>query len=214
MTPPELPFGFETAILEEAVRSPSVAMMRLSIEVDRQLRLILAATGQLYKYTGQSPDEALRLIAELMTVPEALRGTLETFWNLRNDVVHGHVSQHLTIRAVDYGLRILKMLHSIPRRSYIVTDSTIRLFSDPEGKSIRADVHGVTIKTLGPHGGVEHIRVHPTRREYLSGQNVSWEWALRGPGWGETWYESMPFGTVTFAWSASLEFIGRPLEEI
>jgi hypothetical protein len=214
MTPPELPYGFETAILEEAVQSPSVAMMRLSIEVDRQLRLLLAANGTLQKYTGQSPAEALDLVATTMTVPEALRGTVEGFWKLRNDVVHSHVGQHLTIRAVDYGLRILKMLRSIPRRSYIVMETTIPLFSDAEGKNLRPDVRGVTIRTLGPQGGIEHIRIHPTRKEYSPGQNVSWEWDLGGPGWGETWYPSMPFGTITFAWSAALEFIGRPLEEI
>lgn len=218
MTPPELPYGFETAILEEAVQSPSVAMMRLSIEVERQLRLILAATGQLQKYTGQSPTEALDLISKTMdegsVFPKALRGTLEGFWGLRNDVVHGHVGQHLTIRAVDYGLRILKMLHSIPRRSYIIVDASIPVFSDPVGRTLREDVRGVILKTMGPHGGIEGFNVHPARRVYSVGQSVSWEWDLRGPGWGETWYRNPPLGEIKLAWVGSLEFIGRPLEEI
>jgi hypothetical protein len=214
MTPLELPYGFETAILEEAVQSPSVAMMRLSIEVDRQLRLILASTGQLQKYKGQSPTEALDLIAETMSVPQALRGTIEGFWHLRNDVVHGNVGQHLTIRAIDYGLRILKMLHSIPRRNYIVTDASMPVFSDPEGKNLRPDVKGVILKTVGPKGGIEGFAIHPARRVYSVGQSVSWEWDLRGPGWGETWYRNPPLGEMKLAWAGSLEFIGRPLEEI
>ena len=161
-------------------------MMRLSIEVDRQLRLILAVTGQLKDYTGQSPTEALDLIAKAMdessVFPQSLRGTIEIFWSLRNDVVHGHVGQHLTIRAVDYGLRILKMLHAIPRRSYIVVYSGMSLYSDPEGKHLRSDVQGVMLKSMGPTGGIEGYKVHPTRKEYSPGQSVSWEWDLRGPG--------------------------------
>jgi hypothetical protein len=218
MTPPELPYGFETAILEEALQAPSAAMMRLSIEVERQLRLILAAIGQLGHYTGQSPTEALDLIAQAMdepsVFPQALRGTLESFWGLRNEVVHGQLGQHATIRAIDYGLRILKMLHAIPRRNYIVVYTSIPLFSDPEGKNLRQDVKGVILKTVGPKGGIEGFAIHPARRVYAVGQSVSWEWDLRGRGWGETWYHDPVSEELKHAWGGSLEFIGRPLEEI
>jgi hypothetical protein len=216
--PELLPSQFENAILEEAVHSPSVAMMRLSLEVDKQLRLILASTGQLQKYTGQSPTEALDLLAQAMdessVFPQSLRGTLESFWKLRNEVVHGgRVRQQLAIRAVDYGLRILKMLHAIPRRSYIVVYST-PLFSDAEGKHPRPDVHGVMLQSVGPRGGIENLRVHPTRKNFLPGQSVSWEWDLNGPGWDESWYRDPTMGEIKHAWGGSLEFIGRPLEEI
>jgi hypothetical protein len=58
-----IPLGFEEKILEEAIQSPSIAMMRLSLEIDRQLRLILAVIGRLKEYFGQSPSDALDLIA-------------------------------------------------------------------------------------------------------------------------------------------------------
>jgi hypothetical protein len=218
MPPLELTSEFEKAILEEAVQSPSVAMMRLSLEIDRQLRLIVAVTGQLKDYAGQSPIEALDLIAKAMdepsVLPQALRGTIESFWSLRNEVVHGgRIRQHLTIRAIDYGLRILKMLHSIPRRSYIVVD-TVPLLSDPAGNTLRADVRGVMLQILGIKGGIEGFKVYPTLKTYIKGQSVSWEWDMRGPGWEETWYRDPASGEIKFAWSASLEFVGRPLDEI
>jgi hypothetical protein len=217
MALPVLPLQFERDILEEAVHSPSVAMMRLSLEIDRQLRLILAVIGQLPNYTGQSPMEALDLIAKSMEpslFPQSLRGTIENFWSLRNDVVHGsRAGQHSTMRAIDYGLRILKMLHAIPRRQYIVVAS-LPLFSDAECKNMRPDVLGVMLKTIGPRGGIEGSKVHPTRRQYLPGQSVSWEWDLQGQGWDASWYREPYSKEIAYAWSESLEFIGRPLEEI
>jgi hypothetical protein len=218
MAYPELSSQYESAILEEAVHSPSVAMMRLSLEVDKQLRLLLASTGQLGRYTGQSPTEALDLLAQVMdrasTLPEALRGTIESFWSLRNEVVHrGHVRQSLTIRAIDYGLRILKMLQSIPRRHYVVAYMT-PVFADAEGRKQRPDVTGAMLKTVGPRGGFEGFAIHPTRRHYSIGESVSWEWDIHGRGWGETWYRDPTTEEVRLAWVGSLEFIGRPLAEI
>jgi hypothetical protein len=216
--PELLPSQVEKEILEEAVQSPSVAMMRLSLEVDKQLRLILASTGQLQKYMGRSPTEALDLLAQAMdessNFPQSLRGTIESFWKLRNEVVHGgHVRQPLAIRAIDYGLRILKMLHAIPRRHYVVVYST-PLFSDADGRHERSDVHGVMLQSVGPRGGIEGFRVHPTRKNFSPGQSVSWEWDLQGPGWDDSWYRDPTTGEIKFAWNGSLEFIGRPLEEV
>ena len=106
------------------------------------------------------------------------------------------------------------MLDTNPRRSYIVTENKVLLLSDPEGKTLRSDVHGVLLQTLGPRGGIEGFKVYPTRKTFFNGQSVSWEWNLRGPEWGETWYLDPVSNEIKFAFSGSLEFIGRPLEEI
>ncbi len=119
MASTELDPGFEEKILEEAIRSPSIAMMRLSIEIDRQLRLILAVIGRLKDYTGLSPNEALDLMETCMEgslIPSELRDTVKNFWELRNYVVHSGGSQvGYAMRAVDYVNRILRMLQTIPR---------------------------------------------------------------------------------------------------
>ena len=99
----ELSSGFEEKLLETAVRSPAAAMMRLSLEIDRQLRLILAVTGQLKDYTGRSPGEALDLIAKVAvgeSVPSELRDTIDNYWSLRNSVIHsGDASSGISMRA-------------------------------------------------------------------------------------------------------------------
>lgn len=212
----EFDSGFEEKILEEAVQSPAVAMMRLSLEIDRQLRLLLAVIGRLQAYTGQSPSEALDLIGKSIEgshVPVELGATLKNFWELRNIVVHGGGGSQtgFAMRAVDYGFRILKMLQTIPRPSYVVV-AAVSLFSDPTCNNLRRDVHGVILESFGLKGENYGRNPHPSRKDYVQGQSVSWEWDLRGPGWGETWYRDPQTNEIKYAWTDSLEFIGRPLE--
>jgi hypothetical protein len=215
------PLGFEEKILEEAIQSPSVAMMRLSLEIDRQLRLILAVIGRLKEYYGPSPSDALDLIAKSNTgefIPSELRDTLKNFWDLRNVVVHGgRASENLSMRSIDYGLRILRMLQAIPRPIFIVVAIVI-IFSDKMCTVPRQDVSGVILESLGQNGEKLGRHIHPSRKEYIPGQSVSWEWDMTGnpreSGWGETWYRDPDSGEIKSAWSASLEFIGRPLESI
>lgn len=213
----ELSSRYEERILEDAIQSPSLAMMRLSIEIDRQLRLILAVIGRLREYAGQSPSEALDLIAKSAlreTVPPSLRETLKEFWNLRNLLVHrNNPNESLAIRSVDYGLRIVRMIQSIPRPSFVVI-KTVIIFSDTACSVPRPDVRGVILDHRGPNGESFGRHIHPSRRAYLEGQSVSWEWNLGGESWGETWYRDPNSGEIRSAWGASLEFLGRPLDEV
>jgi hypothetical protein len=212
----ELSPGFEEKILEEAIQSPAVAMMRLSLEIDRQLRLILAVIGSLGDYVGPSPNQALDFIAIHMKapIPSELRDTLNDFWDLRNRVVHGPGSkQSIAMRSVDYGLRILRMVQSIPRPSFIVV-TVVTVFSDSACSIPRQDVGGVILEHLGPAGEKYGAHIHPSRKEYSQGQSVSWEWGRTGEGWGNTWYFDPRSAEIKSAWGESLEFVGRPLDQI
>jgi hypothetical protein len=207
----------EERILEEAIKSPVIAMMYLSFEIDRQLRLILAVLGRLKDYQGNSPMQALDLMAldaTGKTVPPSLANTLKGFWELRNAVVHGgDGNEGLAMRAIDYGLRILPMLQSIPRPKLIVT-AVVTTFSDQECRNPRPDVRGVIIRTIGSGGEDMGQHIYATRRQYKEGQSLSWEWDTSVEGWDETWYHDPKTGEIKPAWGGSLEFIGRPLEEI
>lgn len=205
-------------ILENAVSSPAVAMMRLSLEIERQLRLLLATLGRLRDYTGQSPSEALDLIGksnEGSFIPTELRDTITTFWDLRNRVVHGSGPQQgFAMRAVDYGLRILRMLSAIPRPSRIVRWAQVPLCSDEACNRLRTDVRGVILESFGPKGESHGLHIHPSRRQYVEGQSLTWEWSFENPGWDETWYKDPMSKEIKLAWPESLEFIGRPLDQI
>jgi hypothetical protein len=205
----------EEKILEDAISSPAVAMMRLSLEIDRQLRLFLATLGRLKDYTGQSPSEALGLVEKSMIghIPAELRDTVKSFWDLRNRVVHGSGSQQgYAMRAVDYGLRILRMLRAIPRPSRIVRVSSVPLCSDSACDRLRTDVRGVILEDFGYKGESQGLHIYPSKNSYVSGQSLTWEWDLTGPGWDATWYRDPFSNEIKLAWSDSLEYVGRPLE--
>jgi hypothetical protein len=213
----ELSDGFEEKVLEMAAQSPAAAMMRLSLEVDRQLRLILAVIDRRKDYTGKSPSEALDLIAQTAVgyaIPSELRDTVDDYWVLRNQVVHsGATSSGFALRAIDYGLRIVRMLQTIPRPSFIVV-TNVPIFADRGCTQSYRDVQGVILNLFGSNGEGHGRHIFPTRRKYIDGQSVSWEWDRSGEGWGATWYRDPDLGESKSAWSESLEFIGRPLDEI
>jgi hypothetical protein len=213
----ELSPGLDEKILEQAIQSPAAAILRLSFEIDRQLRLILAVIGRLNDYTGPSPNDALDLIAMSNVkpgIPPALRDTLRNFWDLRNLLVHGReTGEGLAMRSVDYGLRILRMLQAVPRPSFVVIES-VKVFSDAACTIERPDVSGIILEHLGPNNENYGRHIHPSRKNYVQGQSVSWEWDRTGYGWGKTWHRDSESGKIKSAWGESLEFIGRPLEAL
>jgi len=212
----------EQHILEEAAASPVVAIMRLTLEIDRELRKLLAVTGNLAQYHGELP-EAIGLLerANGIELPRELKDTLTQFWSLRNHVVHSQVSEHLALRALDYGLRILRMVKSIPRYSYVVVRSDIAVYANPACKPpAREDVRGVMLETFSPEGKSMGRQIFPTTKIYSPGENVSWEWNRQNEkGWGASWYQEPDPNdqgkrTVESAWGESLEFTGRNLDDV
>jgi hypothetical protein len=213
-----MPLEVEEQILENAISSPAIAMMRLSLEIDRQFRLILADVGLLKDYSGQSPIEALDVMARSVdgsTIPTELRDIIVSFWDLRNRVVHSSVPQQgYAMRAVDYGLRILRILRAIPRPSRIVRHAGVPLCSDRLCNNLRPDVRGVILESFGPRGENHGSKIHPSHRDYQEGQSVSWEWNINGESWDDTWYRDPATNEIKYAWTRSLEFVGRPLDLI
>jgi hypothetical protein len=214
--------NFEQHLLEEAAASPTVAIMRLTLEIDRELRKLLAVTGRLGQYRGEMP-EAIELLemANGIKLPRELKDTLTQFWSLRNHVVHSQVSEHLALRALDYGLRILRMVKSIPRHSYVVVRADIPVYANSACRPpAREDVRGVMLETFSPEGEFMNKQVFPTTRTYLPGESVSWEWNRQNEkGWGPSWYQELDPDdsgkrTIKSAWGESLEFAGRNLNEI
>jgi hypothetical protein len=189
--------------------------MRLTLEIDRELRKLLAVTGALSKYQGQSLPEAVDLLNNLK-LPRELKDTVSQFWSLRNFVVHGQSSgEQLALRALDYGLRILRLVRSIPRHSYVVYKSGITLYKDRTATRPRDDVRGVILETLSPDGQSQGRHIFPTTKAYTPGESVSWEWNLKNrKGWDETWYRDPDTMEIKSAWGESLEFVGRDLDDI
>lgn len=212
---------FDTGVLQDALKSPSIALMRLSIEIDRQLRLLLGAAGGLSSYKTFNPVTAMNLLAGIsgVVLPDALKNSVTDFWNVRNSVVHGGEAGNdgLAVRAIDYGLRILSILASIPRPTRIVRHVDVALYADKACLRKYQNVGGVIMESFSSDGTSHGLSIYPSTRHYNVGDEVTWEWKPGGTddGWDETWYRNPDKGgQIELAWSGSMEFVGRPLSEV
>jgi hypothetical protein len=209
----------ERQILELALVSPKAAFMLLVLEIDRELRKLLASTGALKRYLehpAPTPPEALKILGSVSgaIVPVELKNRITEFWTVRNFIVH-QTTEDLPPVAFDYGFRVLRILRSVPRPSYIVKKANVELFSDKLCRVRRKDVNGVLVETFGADGKSQIKQVHPSRQEYKEGMSLTWEWNYdRHVGWDETWYKNPENEQCTLAWSEAMEFIGRDINQV
>lgn len=221
----DAPFRLPVAqrIMEEALVSPKAAFMQLLIEIERELRKLLVSSGVLSRYLAHQSQTfpiALQLLGSVAgaKIPDALTDQILELWNLRNNVVHGMTE--VPIRAFDLGFTILGVLTEVPRPSYIVRKANVPLYEDQHCTRQRPDVKGVLLERFGSDGVSQGISIHPsTKSHYVEGMSVGWEWdtpiAYRSDvGWEATWYKDPKTGKCTPAWSESLEFIGRDVNQV
>lgn len=209
----------EKQILELALISPKATFMLLVLEIDRELRKLLASTGALKRYLEHpmpTPPEALKILSSVSgaIIPVELKEKIAEFWTMRNSIVHRNIEDPPPV-AFDHGLSVLRILRSVPRPSYIVRKANVDLFSDKMCRIKRPDVKGVLIETFDADGKSQVKQVHPSRREYREGMSLSWEWNYdRHVGWDETWYKNPENEQCTLAWSESMEFTGRDVNQV
>lgn len=209
--------NLERQLLEEAASSPVAAVMRVSLEIDRELQKILAVLGLLNKYSYHNLVEAIEVLAtHIKDLPPELKDAVGQFQSLRNVVVHGAAAnEHLALRALDYGFRILRLLQAVPRFSYVVLYTDVPLYADERLQILRHDVRGVAIQTFSPDGTPLQRQVFPSTRIYYPGEKVTWEWNTENKtGWGRTWFRDPEANAPILAWDGSLEFTGRDLNQI
>jgi hypothetical protein len=198
----------ERTILDEAEASPKLALITLSAELERVLRRKLAASQAPENWERQS----LGRMVTRMELPADLRRAVRQFSEVRNRIVHGHglVEDDVALRALDSGLKILNTLQAIPVEEHVVRHPSVEIFADEAGTEPR-DIHGVVLDNVAE--GVTRPSVFPTRQTYVVGQMVTWEWDDTH-AWPESWYRNPDTNQIEYAWSSSIEFAGRPLEEI
>jgi len=202
-------------ILREASRSPRVGLMLLSAELERAVRTLLWSSGWKTPTSSKSLRAGIERLVELGVLTSSAASALSLFTNVRNEIVHGRrvASDAEVIRALDAGIPLLRAVMAIPRERNIVAHSSVPLFFDTGATKLVPDARGVILRTVSPGGASTMYRIFPTcKADYVRGQEVSWEWGPRQ--WGEIWYRDPDSGEITEAWSGSMEFIGRNLDDI
>jgi len=207
--------GLLKGILQLAQTSPKIALMALAIEIEKELREILFSQGEMGKpYRFRVPEAAKVLQDRELLLPH-VRAAISNFQEVRNKILHsvGRVSDDEILRAIDSGILILKSLKLIPRPRYFVHRADIDLYMDSNTAQMRPGVWGVMLEVVHPLQKAKTYSIHPSTKHYREGQQVAWEWDGSND-WGDTWYRDPDTNETKQAWSESLEFVGRNLDEV
>ncbi|MHB1146331.1 MAG: hypothetical protein ACYC01_01910 [Lutibacter sp.] len=203
-------------ILESSITDPTIAIIMLSREIEKELRNISGAFGILDKLEYKSISNTFEFLIERNLVSNTILKSVKIFLDLRNKIVHGKAieDEKQIIRVIDIGSNLLETLKNIPRAKYIVFKTDIDLFSDPECKNIRPDIKGIILETISPENIHISYNLRPTNVEdYKVGDSITWEWSFRNI-WDKTFYKNPDDGRIINAFDSSAEFIGRPFRKL
>lgn len=104
----------QTKILELAVRDRDAALIRLSIEIEKQLALLSQKAG--LKETSATWRKTVDALLRAGVIEPTLAKAIIEFRDVRNQVIHsglrGPVKREILTRAIDDGLIILQYLNA------------------------------------------------------------------------------------------------------
>lgn len=203
-------------IIARAERTPKTALLDLTVEIERAMRLLLARTGHISR-ASRSLRGLAEAVAEAVNLPNGTLDALSRFREIRNKIVHEE-SETFTadeiLRAIDSGLTILRILTAIATERNVVYHPGVDLYADATCTDRRAGVKGVILETSSPGGAIKTHRVFPTTLTHFeTGSEVAWEW---NPArhWDASWYRDPSTGEIRTAFLGSAEFVGRHLGDI
>jgi uncharacterized protein YutE (UPF0331/DUF86 family) len=201
--------------LIEASQDKLLALLRIWIEIEQQVRTIVATNGFLESSSRQSVREYVKVLAQNKIVSQETADSIANFYELRSRLVHGRVGKTYReselLALIDSGLRLLEILRLVPRQTYKVS-AVVPFFSDPAA-TVRVEGARAVILETTPSDGGHVYAAYPTTKAYERGQMLSWEWNMRKV-WGRSWYKDPQSGETKLGWDSAAEFVGRPLETI
>ena len=203
-----------TKLLGVAADNPRIGLIELSIELERAIRRVLAASGKVERLARPKGLAAMARSADVL--PAAVVQTVQDFARVRNRLVHGHdtdVSNSELARAVDIGVDLLRAFQRLLRSAPRVVTSGIPLYRDSARSEQVLGVSGVVIEAPSGDRGVTRHVFPTTQSDLKPGDLVSWEWDETRV-WSSLWYYDPSACHTRIAFESSFEFVGRPLTEV
>ena len=204
-------------VLDAAKKSPELGVIKLSSILEREIRTLAGSLGQTTSKHRLSSVNLFRRLVEKGYLPQHTTKSLQIFWELRNQIVHGYEpkNERNVLKVLDIGLILLKTIKSIPHEINIIYHPGVDIYSDKHCNNIIPDIKGVILETISPGRAEKFKRIFPTTRSeyYKKGKRVTWEWDLSRT-WGEAWYKDPDTGEIKKAWHNSGEFVGRHIDEL
>lgn len=199
----------ELEILDLAALNKPAAMIRLAIELEREILSLQGMLGLRNQARTNTLSEALRMLKVHKAISDRIAASVQEFWEIRNGLLHGTSTfpDALLTSALDSGVRLLALIRSIPRPTYEVADPAVLLYKDKDLKIRISEYMGVRIETT-LLDGAKMQQVFPAGRKFERGEIVSWDWDTTrkfGPA-----YVRDTNGEAVLAWSSSSAFIGQP----
>lgn len=203
-------------VLELAGRSPKLALMLLSSELDRAIHHLLMGSGWGVTRRRWSLRDGVARLVELGVIPASATAAVDLFTQVRSAVVHGARprSDDEILRALDSGIEIYNAIANVPREHNFVFAKDIPLFADEGATQPITDATGIMLRTVSPGAQKrEALRIFPTTRDHFrSGEEVAWVWG-HTRSWGPAWYRNPETNEIEKAWDRSAEFIGTPIDD-
>lgn len=200
----------EAHILDLAVKDKQAALMRLAIEIEKELLILHATIGLRNEYKARNFREVVNQLVHRGALGDEMRKGLMEFWSVRNQIAHSHLSDDsILTSALDSGIRLLRLIKAIPRARYTVVDPHVVLFTDRACVEQITEYNGVLIETTEADGS-KRRQVYPAGRQFVVGEMVGWDWEM-SKTYGAAFYRSPETGEPMEAWGASMPFVGQKL---
>jgi hypothetical protein len=204
----------ESQILDLASRDKQAAILRLAVEIEREIFLLHGVLG--LRSRRSKPAYMARMALEELAKHGTISGELFTglidFWKVKNLLAHARFSMReetpVFSSTLDSGIRLLRLLKAIPRPVYRVHRPKVVLFSDAQCTRQIADLFGVILEITQPDGRQDR-HIYPAGKEFTKGELVGWDWDMSNV-YDETFYLNDK-GEPTKAWDESATFIGKTL---
>lgn len=203
------------AIIHEAARSPKAALILLATDIEKEAKQTLASNGKLKGRKNISLKHAVDELDSHYGLPKHVSSSLRLFWETRNKIIHGGDADDRSIlSALDSGVSILKSLRALPRETNWVHHPGVDIYSDPECTVPITNGKGIILKSASVSGANIFYRIFPsTCTHFVKGKKVAWEWGSENR-WSDAWYRDPDTNEAKPAWSSSMEFVGRHLDEV
>jgi hypothetical protein len=201
----------ESKILDLAARDKQSALMRLAIEIERELILLHGTLGLRNKFRSSGVREVIDQLYQQETISSEMRDGLNEFWQVRNRIAHAQFSfgetNPVLNSALDSGLRLLRLLKGIPRSVYKVLVTSVPLYRDITCRQRITEVDGVIIESISPEGARRNS-IYPAGRPFEVGEIVGWDWDS-SQGVDDAYYVNPESGKAQLAWSGAAYFAGK-----
>jgi uncharacterized protein YutE (UPF0331/DUF86 family) len=207
----------EREVLESAKINSELGIMKLAAILEREIRELAGSLGQLGQRSRSSATQLFSVLVDKGYLPAHTIKSLQIFWELRNQIVHGYAlrDDRNVLKVLDLGLVLLKTIKSIPHEINIVSHTGVDLYSDEKCTHKIEGAKGLILETTSPGKAEVFKRIFPTTKPeyYQRGRRVTWEWDLSRV-WGQTWYIDPDTKERKNAWDSAGEFTGRYIEDI